>query len=186
MSYDIPTPTGDITLPDGHYNADSRGVCVICARQLIRDTRPFMWAACVPCRRFDRALATTIDAKVILPLGLHSIMNGAAIKLNADKVAQQRQIDKAMKVARGWQTLWDYKKSLVTQMAKDAGWDGLEQVPWQEWTATYPYSPQTSLEAYRNIVHANYQWIEQLAPKIFDDEWMYAEAAKQLNPEEAN
>jgi hypothetical protein len=113
-------------------------------------------------------------------------MNGAAIKLNADKVVQQRQIDKAMKVARGWQTLWDYKKSLVTQMAKEAGWDGLGKVPWQEWTATFPYSPQTSLEAYRNIVHANYQWIEQLAPKLFDDEWMYAEAAKQLNPEEAN
>jgi len=186
MSYDTPSPTGNITLPAGHYSADARGICVICCRALIKDTRPFMWAACVPCRRFDRALATTIDAKVILPLGLHSIMNGAAIKLNADKVAQQRQIDKAMKVARGWQSLWDYKESLVTQMAKDAGWDELEQVPWQEWIAVYPHSPQISLEAYRTIVHANYRWIEELAPNIFDDEWMYEEAAKQLNPEGAN
>lgn len=161
-----------ITIPDGGYNGGPEGICVICARALIRDSRPFMWAACVTCRRFDRVVARELGGKVFLPLGLHSIMNGAAISVRAEAFVQQAQIDAVMAVARNWGSLFDYKRDLVKEMTADAGWEKLEAVPWTDWSAKFPSSFEESLTAYLRLINRNYKWLEAIIPRINEESWL--------------
>ena len=171
-----------ITIPDGGYNGGPEGICVICARALIRGSRPFMWAACVTCRRFDRAVARELGGKVFLPLGLHSIMNGAAISVRAEELVQQAQIDAVMTVARNWGSLFDYKLELVKEMTESVGSENLEAVPWTDWSAKFPSSFEESLTAYLRLTNRNYKWLETVLPRINEEGWLSEVAIKLHKP----
>ena len=172
-----------ITIPDGGYNGGPQGICVICARNLIRDSRPFMWAACVICRRFDRAVARELGGKVFLPLGLHSIMNGAAISVRADEFVQQAQIEAVIAVARNWGSLFDYKRDLVREMAEKIGWDHQESVPWLDWSAEYPANFENSLHSFLRMINKNYGWLKSVLSRINEAGWLLLKIEDENNYE---
>ena len=161
-----------ITIPQGHYTGGPQGICVVCARSLIRDSRPFMWAACVTCRKFDRAIARAMGGKVFLPLGLHSIMNGAAISVQAEDYVQKAQIDAVMSVARNWESLFKYKERIVLEMASSNQWEKQDLVPWVDWSHQFPSTFESSLAAYMKLIQWRYSWLEKILPDASSVSWL--------------
>ena len=131
-----------------------------------------MWAACVTCRKFDRAIARALGGKVFLPLGLHSIMNGAAISLQAEEYVQQAQIDAVMTVARNWESLFKYKERIVLEMASINKWEDLDFVPWVDWALQFPSTFESSLASYMKLIQSNYSWLEKILPDALNVSWL--------------
>ena len=60
-------------------------LCEVCARELCKDAERWSWLACGRCRAVDAGVAHRLGGRRFLPLGRHSIMNGAGIPLSASE-----------------------------------------------------------------------------------------------------
>lgn len=77
-----------IDCPNGFH------LCYMCAALVVGGTSRYSWNACKTCLSFNREFS--INSGFSLPLGRHSIMNGIAVPLGAEKEVQETVVQRLL------------------------------------------------------------------------------------------
>jgi len=168
-----------IRISDGTSNGEDEYLCVICCRAFTPGRGKYKWIACVFCLKFDRAAARNLDSKQLIPLGLHSSMNGAFIQTSASPVLQLAQKDRLLASCSNYNKLVNYRTEVMHHMAQSAGWLGRETVPWHTWARKFPSSILRSEVAYLAILQELYPWAYELLPELQQPGWLLKLARKE-------
>lgn len=138
--YDVPAPDHvEARLP-------SRSLCIVCATGVAGG--PTRWAvlACPDCRSMDARIARLLGLeRTGLPLGRHSIMNGAAIRL-ADGY-DPKQADRLVAAIRRMGWLQDHGRTKARALADLHFPNQHGHIPLWRWQQATPPGQQTSLTA---------------------------------------
>lgn len=129
----------------------NRSLCILCATGVAGG--PTRWAvlACRDCREMDARIAGLFGLdRTGLPLGRHSIMNGAAIRVtDAYDPAQGKRLAAALN-QMGW--IQDQGRARARAIADQHFPDRHGAVPLWEWQQALPPGPATSLTALMDLL----------------------------------
>jgi hypothetical protein len=91
-----------------------------------------------------------------LPLGRHSLMNGAAMRVGADSDSEIAEFARTLKdLLREWRRLGEWRKAEARRLADSAMLtSGRGEVPLEEWLRTFRSSEGASVDAFCRYVGA--------------------------------
>ena len=167
-----------INLSTGESTDKDEYLCVICCRSFTEGRGKFKWIACKTCLAFDRAAARVLGSKQLIPLGLHSIMNGAFIDTSANPTLQLAQKDRLLAHVSNYGILYNHRSAVLKEMAQEIGWADRETVPWGDWVNMFPASFAHSEEAYLDLIDEKYDWAYALLPQLEQHGWLAKQARK--------
>ena len=168
-----------VQLPGLGLRGWSGWLCKVCRRVPLRNQKPWSWFGCESCRAVDRRAASLFGGRRILPLGQHSIMNGASIRLSTPEgPGLTATFEQFAALGRGWQDLdsWAVLEGdrLVAQIPEEVR-RADEQVPlprWQEW---FPPSRAASADAFVRLIGLQQPWLIEIEPQVGDHAWLAGE-----------
>lgn len=87
-------------------------LCVVCARTWAPLRHRWSWLGCESCRAVNARIGSAYGQQVRLPLGRHSIMNGAAVRLDRrDPAVRKAQAGRLAWIGRRWDALFDWRRA---------------------------------------------------------------------------
>ena len=161
-----------VLLPDLGLRGWSGWLCKVCRRVPLRNQKPWSWFGCESCRAVDRRAAALFGGRRILPLGQHSIMNGASIRLSTpDGPGLTARFEQFAALGRGWQDLdaWAVLEGdrLVAQLPEE-GRRADEQVPLPQWQEWFPPSRAASADAFVRLIGLQQPWLIDMERLVGD------------------
>ena len=134
-------------------------LCHLCVRDVMGSGSRWSWYACESCRNVNNEIATAIlgeskPGNQILPLGRHSIMNGAAIGLEAPQSEDptERFTESMMALHEFSGRLSDWKRQEGRRLVAEIGFEGLDVVPVDSWLGANAGSPGASADAIARFI----------------------------------
>ena len=166
----------EVLLPDLGMAGWSGWLCHVCRRAPLRNSAPWSWFGCSPCRDVDAWAARALGGQRILPLGQHSIMNGVGIELSTpDGPGRDATIDQLVAVGQGWRQLDEWctaeSERLVAEVRERCGdVPGSVSLPqWQQW---FPPSQAASADAFSRLLRTQQAWLIDVDPRLGDVAWL--------------
>lgn len=161
--YQVPAPDHvEARLP-------THSLCIMCATGIAG--APHRWAvlACRDCRTMDTRIAGLMGlSRTGLPLGRHSIMNGAAVRLTDtyDPDLAERLVTELRRMGR----LQDHGRARARALADQHFAGRRDRVPVWQWQQAIPPGPRTSLTALLDLLGtALPAHLSQAATRLADD-----------------
>jgi hypothetical protein len=87
-----------------------------------------------------------------VPIGRHSLINGAAIRGTAQGAELRRQRDALVGVILGWGELYDWFPKELRRLCESQGWTASTDVPLSLWQERLPASYEASLDAFSRLL----------------------------------
>lgn len=147
-------------------------LCEVCARELCKDAERWSWLACGRCRAVDAGVAHRLGGRRFLPLGRHSIMNGAGIPLSTPEGPElTAMFERVVTMSAAWDLLDQWGEAEFARLAADAVGrldEPADSVPvplWREW---FPPSREASAAAYGRMLTEQYPDLVHDRPMLGD------------------
>ena len=164
-------------------------LCEVCARELCKDAERWSWLACGRCRAVDAGVAHRLGGRRFLPLGRHSIMNGAGIPLPASEGPElTAMFERVVAMSDAWDRLHAWRDSEYARLAAEAIGlfaeppDSVGLARWQEW---FPPGFEGSADAYRRMLTLQDPWLVEADPVLGDPQWLAVSAAGSVGRQQA-
>ena len=144
-------------------------LCHLCARQIVGSGSRWSWYGCGSCREVNLAVATAVGSPPpgILPLGRHSLMNGAGMRGDVARDDEQLTafVDALMSSVRSWTKLSAWQATEAADLATRAGWlgNGTTEIPLSSWLIQWPGSPGASVDAFCRFLETDLPPTTELA-----------------------
>lgn len=157
-----------LRLPEARLESagSKEDVCHVCLRGVLDASHKWTWLACEPCRRIDEQIAALLGGRQFLPLGRHSIMNGASVAIDAAPVARDAQTQGLVVAVASWKSLGDWASQEAQRLARAGNFPEAGSIRWSEWSTSHPASGSASRDSYRRLIETHYAWLLQLDPEI--------------------
>lgn len=121
-------------------------LCRLCARGIAGGPSRWAWLGCPDCRAVNEEAGRLLGRRPV-PLGRHSIMNGAAVRPLAGEAELRAQQEGLLDVFQGWDDLYAWFEAEYRRLAATQGWADVEQVLLRTWQQRLPPSRATSRDA---------------------------------------
>lgn len=164
-------------------------LCEVCARELCKDAERWSWLACGRCRAVDAGVAHRLGGKRFLPLGRHSIMNGAGIPLSTPEGPElTAMFERVVAMSDAWDRLHAWRDSEYARLAAevvvrfDEPPDSVGLAQWQEW---FPPGFEGSADAYARMIGLQYPWLVEADPVLGDPQWLAVSAVGAVERQQA-
>ena len=166
-----------VRLTDPGRNIPEYGwLCKICARRPVKDSERWSWLACRTCREVDARLARQLGGKRLLPLGMHSIMNGAGIPLSTPQGPElTAMFERVITMSKAWDLIDQWAKAEFGRLAADAIAHFEEpptSIPLAQWLIWFPPGSQASGDAYSRMLTEHYPTLVEAVPLAGDARWL--------------
>jgi hypothetical protein len=166
----------EVRLPDLSMIGWSGWLCRVCRRAALRNSAPWSWYGCGSCRMVDARAAAALGGQRLLPLGQHSIMNGASIRMSMlEGPGRDAKVDQLDAISEGWRQLdeWCVKESerLVAEVLDRFG-RVPESVPYPQWQEWFPSSRTTSADALSRLLREHQPSLIDVEPRLGDLAWL--------------
>ena len=170
--------TGEVTITDFE-------LCTICARELAPSESLWTYRACLNCMTFDAVLGEEFEGDMFLPLGRHTVMNGAIIEHDAIDIVQQAQSEGVDVVLAQWESLLNWRSSEVRHLATQAGFKNGDTVTLVQWQYANPPSRQASFDAYLRLLETSHAWVFGLVENARNRDWFTRCAERKFKKNDA-
>lgn len=164
-----------LKVPDGSF-ASGGWLCTVCCRGACVDRERWSWLACEYCKKVDRRAAGLFGGARILPLGRHSIMNGAGVSLSlGDSPERTAAIEQLVSMGGEWSVLQEWKSTRVADMAARLGWvpmGSTGEVDFDDWQREFPNTPQASAEAFLAYLREHQAYLLEMEPRLREVDWL--------------
>jgi hypothetical protein len=151
-------------------------LCKVCRRVPLRSQPPWSWFGCETCRAVDARAASLFGGRRILPLGQHSIMNGASIRLTTPNgPGLDAKFEQFVALGRGWEDLSRWaalEGDRLASTVSEANWSSFESVPLATWQMWFPASPAASADAFVRLIAEQQPWLLEIEPRVGDVDWL--------------
>jgi len=162
--------------PDLAIRGWSGWLCKVCRRVPLPNRQPWSWLGCETCRVVDARGASLFGGSRILPLGQHSIMNGAGIRLSTpDGPGLDAKFDQFVALGRGWEDLsrWAALEGLrLAATVSEADWGESASVSLASWREWFPSGPIASADAFTRLIAQQQPWLADMEPRVGDVDWL--------------
>jgi hypothetical protein len=130
---------------DGWDIAETLALCTMCCMAAVKSGSRWSWLGCESCREASEAIGTGIAGKKagIFRFGRHSIMNGISLSPLPEKT--EESVNAIMTMLKDQQEMGAWQKVEIARLAAFAGFE--DDVPLEQWTATFRPSLGNSLDA---------------------------------------
>jgi hypothetical protein len=165
-----------VVLPDLAIRGWSGWLCKVCRRVPLPNQQPWSWFGCETCRVVDARAASLFGGRRILPLGQHSIMNGASIRLSTpDGPGLEAKFEQFVALGRGWDDLSRWATLEGDRLAAtvlEADWGPSESLPLATWRAWFPAGRVASADAFVRLIAEQQPWLVEMEPLVNDVDWL--------------
>jgi hypothetical protein len=166
----------EVVLPGLSLRGWSGWLCHVCRRVPLASQPPWSWFGCPFCRQVDARAASALGGRRLLPLGQHSIMNGASIPLSMlAGPGRDATIDQLVSIGLGWKQLGEWCDAEGARLVREAGQrertlpDAVPVPQWQEW---FPPGLAASADAFARLIAEQQPWLIDIEPRLGDVEWL--------------
>ena len=163
-----------LTVPDGTFV--SGWLCTVCCRGACADRERWSWLACEYCKKVDFRAAELFGGSRILPLGRHSIMNGAGVNLSiGDSPERKAAMDQMVSMGGEWKVMSEWRRTRVADMAAQQGWVSMGsagEVHFDDWEREFPNTPKDSAKAFSGYLLKHQAYLLRLEPQLQDVDWL--------------
>jgi len=165
-----------VVRPDLAIQGWSGWLCKVCRRVPLPNRQPWSWFGCETCRVVDARAASLFGGRRILPLGQHSIMNGAGIRLSTPEgPGLDAKFEQFVALGHGWEDLsrWaavEGDRLAATVPVED--WGPSESVPLATWRECFPSGRAASACAFTRLIAEQQPWLVEMDPRVGDVDWL--------------
>jgi hypothetical protein len=142
----------------------------------LRDSERWSWLGCQICRNVDARVARRLGGKRFVPLGMHSIMNGAGIRLSTPEGPElTTMFERVVAMSASWDLLNQWGDAEFARLAADAASrldepaEAVRLTLWREW---FPPSREASADAYSRMLGEQFAWVVEADPVLSDARWL--------------
>lgn len=127
-------------------------LCIVCLRGTAGGVSRWAWLACEHCRKVNSIIARTWGGS--LPLGRHSLMNRAGVRLDAPPAERTKQVARLSGFVGAQLRLRQWRLAEYRRLA--SRFDPQADVPLRIWQQEYPPSPEASWDAFSRMMAADF------------------------------
>jgi hypothetical protein len=96
-------------------------LCRVCGRVPLKDSERWSWLGCRLCFKVDARAARLLGGERLIPLGCHSIMNGAGIRLSTpDGPELADAVQRVVAMSSAWTLLDEWGDAEFARLAAEA------------------------------------------------------------------
>jgi hypothetical protein len=166
-----------VLLTPAHRNVTTVGwLCNICARLPLKDAERWSWLGCRICFAVDARVAERLGGKRFIPLGRHSIMNGAGVRLSTLKgPGLTAQLEGVQVMWASWDLLFEWGAAEVARLVAEAKGrldEPADAVPFPQWEEWFPAGRGASANAYAAMLALQYPSLIEAYPEFGDAQWL--------------